>query len=415
MLRDSFYISRAPWHMFWEPNQFPGNPALNPDGTSASTESGATFHWRNPVYIGRGEGRVSAPYRAVAKAQDPFGCALPMASIYYARQTPLDTARARAYADLSATGRAAYAKFIAAPLGPPKDSYCLTVPAKAKAIAASCGSPGALPADQALIDGCRNALSRAYEVVNYLRWGQALPPASKKPLRLGLGYIGVSGEDDLPHRPVNVPSSDYPQYDAEVTVETPLGTAADITLNTRYIVAQKDALQIPGPPVGLTLAPPLPRSPLAADAEVILFIHGMDSRAEEAEMVARRLIQLRNKIVVISVDLPTSGYAETLDHSRVSSLNELGGGVSFSGKAPLLDFIETFVVRFTGSMTADMEPRQPSTRESRPKARIWSRLNSAYSLWAVMQVARPAVSMAAASSTALWTGTLNSSRSMEVT
>ena len=159
-----------------------------------------------------------------------------------------------------------------------------------------------------------------------------------------LGWIAVSGEDDAPHRPVNVPSSNFPQYDLDVVVETPMaaGPVKAVTVHTRYTIAQSQ-------PSGTG-----------------------------------------KNLVIISVDLPTSGYATNLDYNQVSALTDIGNpkwtplpvpiavpvGIEFlvpglppvlppgtiippgtplpdfqaTGKTPLLDFIETFVVRFAETL-----------------------------------------------------------------
>jgi hypothetical protein len=123
----------------------------------------------------------------------------------------------------------------------------------------------------------------------------------------------------------------------------------------------------------------------------------MDSRAEEAEDITKALFTIMQNspknLVVISVDLPTSGYAENLDYDLISALGAIGSpkwtplpfdvpipaelGPFFlaafaaaglpapppiipagtplpdfaaSGRTPLLDFIETFVVRFAETL-----------------------------------------------------------------
>jgi pimeloyl-ACP methyl ester carboxylesterase len=174
---------------------------------------------------------------------------------------------------------------------------------------------------------------------------------------------------------VNVPSSDFPQYDITVSVKNPQGKA--IAVRSRYIVAQKEPPQLPPFPVRRGLAEePTPSIP--ADSEVLLFLHGMDSRAEEATDITNQLFLLRQKnpgkknLVVISVDLPTSGYADNIDHFRISPLEAIGTpkdlmgnpvayalaaknkiaapDFSFTGQTPLLDFIENFVVAFVETL-----------------------------------------------------------------
>ena len=198
-----------------------------------------------------------------------------------------------------------------------------------------------------MLNGCRAALDRAYAVANFLRTGQRgdtpAEKARKTKERLELGWIAVSGEDDSPHRPVNVPSSDFPQYDIDVVVEAPLAARSEktVTVRTRYVIAQS-----PAPPAG----------------------------------------GAAKSLVVISLDLPSSGYSENIDFEWVSPLAEIGSpkwtplpvplvvplelvlamtgqppvlplpvtippGIPLpdfqaTGRTPQLDFIETFIVRF---------------------------------------------------------------------
>ena len=111
---------------------------------------------------------------------------------------------------------------------------------------------------------------------------------------------------------------------------------------------------------------------------MLLFLHGMNSRAEEANDITEQLFMLRRtapgakKLVILSVDLPTSGYADNLDHLLVSPLETIGTpkdllgnpvaysraaqsmaaapDFSFTGETPLLDFIENFVVAFVETL-----------------------------------------------------------------
>ena len=176
--------------------------------------------------------------------------------------------------------------------------------------------------------GCEKALDRAYRVANFLRTGErgdtpALK-AAKIAERNALGWIAVSGEDNSPHRPVNVPSSDYPQFDLDVPVVAPLSATGTnpVHVRTRYTIAQS---QTPG----------------------------------------------RN-LVVVSMDLPTSGYADNLNYNVVSSLNDIGEpkplptllslipltplklDFAATGRTPLLDFIENFVVSFVDTLDGSL-------------------------------------------------------------
>jgi hypothetical protein len=362
--------------------------------------------------IGLNEGRLRSDLRAVARLADPLRCSLPLAATQFALGTAEEAARA--YADLSVTGHNAFAKFS---IAPPDDGYCEGLHTTKK-LPKGCPNIGTAPNDAALLNGCLQALDRAYKVANFLRAGETLHAPSpwfmpdgslnaaapaertrKTNDRKALGWIAVSGEDDKADRPVNVPSSDFPQYDLDVDVEAPLARAPNPTIvpmHTRYIVAQSNA-PAPAfkPATEWTFPTSHPVPTIAPDAEVLLFIHGMDSRAEEADDIIKALFKNPSRsaknLVVISVDLPTSGYAENLDFERVSLLSEIGSpkltplpipivipppltellrgvpgfalvvppGVPLvippgtpipdfaaTGKTPLLDFIEAFVVRF---------------------------------------------------------------------
>jgi hypothetical protein len=246
--------------------------------------------------IGANEGRLRPELRAVAglASAQPFN-ALRQASFKFAVG---DTVWGNAFADLSVTGRKAFAAFSKALPGEP---FCQSLAAQAPA-------PPLTAND--VLNGCRVALDRAYRVANFLRTGErgdtpALK-AAKTAERNLLGWIAVSGEDDSPHRPVNVPSSDYPQYDLQVLVEAPRAMGPKVvSVHTRYTIAQS---LTPG----------------------------------------------RN-LVVISLDLPTSGYADNLNYNDISLLTDIGGpkdpnDFGATGATPLLDFIETFVVRFAETL-----------------------------------------------------------------
>jgi len=239
---------------------------------------------------GQNEGRLITDLRAAAQLADPNN-SLRLASISFSKN---DSVLGNAFADLSVTGHKSFATF---KINPPN---CKSLIDKH-------------PQDDRteILNGCRKALNRAYQVANFLRTGQrGDTPAlktRKTNARNALGWIAVSGEDDSPHRPVNVPSSDFPQYDLSVAVEapTPLEPSKQVTVNTRYTIAQSN-----------------PSGP-------------------------------GKNLVVISVDLPTSGYADNLNYNVISPLLAIGmpknGNTDFAatGATPLLDFIEAFVVRFT--------------------------------------------------------------------
>jgi hypothetical protein len=348
--------------------------------------------------VGAGdEGRRRPDLREVARLAEPTRCSLPLAAHRYAQATVTPTAyerlallaEAQAYADLAVTGRRSFERFRE---DPPGDAYCAAI--AGRQIAAGCPPLGLPPPPDALVTGCQRALKRAYDVANHLRTGQAVTAAGpwfdrdgkrteaaetdhrrKLDARTALGWIAVSGEDDLPHRPVNVPSSDWPQFEIDVEVEVPhqyfgseapgtLGTPFPERVHARYVIAQSrgaalSEAKVPDDAPYTLLPDRLPSIPIASD--VLLFIHGMDSRAEEAELITRELFARHTdsenprNLVVIAVDLPSSGYTETLDYDLVSPLSAIGhpDGIedfSATGHTPLLDFLETFVVRFAEAL-----------------------------------------------------------------
>ena len=254
--------------------------------------------------IGRNEGRLRADLRKAARDADPLQ-SLRIAASKFAAGNVIE---GNAFADLSVTGRQVFQNFLKAKLG------------EASCVSMSSEHPPQL-SESAVLIGCRTALDRAYRVANFLRTGQRGDTPAEKTRktseRIALGWIAVSGEDDSPHRPVNAPSSDYPQYDFDVVVEAPRSRGAKrVTVHTRYVIAQ--------------------------------------SQTANPNSTARNL-------VVISLDLPSSGYSENLDYEQVSPLTDIGNpkftflpvapGVPVpdfqaTGETPLLDFIENFIVRF---------------------------------------------------------------------
>ncbi|HET8707471.1 MAG TPA: ricin-type beta-trefoil lectin domain protein [Pseudomonadales bacterium] len=370
--------------------------------------------------LGANEGRLRTDLRDAARTADPLGCSLKLSALSFATG---NAELGRAYADLSVTGHNAFTRFRAAK---PNNDFCTNL-SLAQPTVAGCPKAPALPSNKfILVDGCKQALNRAYTVANYLRDGEPLrlPPVwtlhnalptvayqieakRKREERKALGWIAVSGEDDSPHRPVNVPASDFPQYDLQVDVPAPFAIppySPVVHMRTRYTVAQSmNALPARSAVAPYTLsADTIPSIP--TDSDVIIFIHGMDSRAEEAEGITQSLFKemagkghTRN-LVVIAVDLPTSGFADNLDYLQVSPLGIIGSpkwsylpvplpipsellytlpglaglpGIpltppgtpaivippfapipdfGMTGQTPLLDFIENFIVQFVNTL-----------------------------------------------------------------
>ena len=303
--------------------------------------------------FGANEGRLRAELRAAAKGANPVFDLCESAKAF-ARD---DTVLGRAFADLSVTGKKSFAQFRKIP---PTESNLAGCAGNTQAVA--------------------SALNRAYNVANAIRFANS-------PDRRRLGWIAVSGEDDQPHRPVNVPAAEFPQYDLAVTVPVRgyngMRPPRPITVSTRYMMAH--------PPPGGLAKPPhdagrvVPADPipvLDADAEVIIFIHGMDSRLEEALDLTHALHKIgaknHKKYVVIAMDLPTSGYAENIDHLRIASLETTGVAkfrpvgprdveitdlkifdAGTRNNVPVVDFIEDFIVAFVETL----DRQQPGLKQ----------------------------------------------------
>jgi pimeloyl-ACP methyl ester carboxylesterase len=272
-----------------------------------------------------------------------------------------------AFADLAVTGRRAYMDFI---LRRPREGGpggLIESAVMARLVAA--GASGWTPA--LIGKATSEVLDRAYQVAWFLR---------AQTDRGGLGWIAVSGEDDLPHRPVNVPRTPFPQHDLSFTVPGDLG---EVVVQTRFAIATADEPPAPPalPPPGRNLPPVLDEptlgKTLGKDNRIILFINGSDSRLEEANDLIPKLVRLPDGrpsgYTVLTLDLPGSGYASQIDHAK-----EIGpwtpsitvsppvpgfptgvvvgdpGSVSIS----LLPFMERFIIRFVAAL---------STRLGRPR------------------------------------------------
>ncbi len=206
--------------------------------------------------------RLKPEYRAVAQAKNPTN-ALAHAAVSYALN---NVGQGNAYADLALTGRGAYDAFRS---HQPSDNEILQAAQRLQFGPFRLNLPVT-----ALQIGVQVAKIRAYQVAWALRNpdGQAAYELRRK-----LGWIAVSGEDDPPARPVNVPSSipifgpngkqtsAYPQYEIPVTMcsaanapyvpyECAPGTAGSVTFKIRYTVASSQAAA-PGR-TGITAAVP---------------------------------------------------------------------------------------------------------------------------------------------------------------
>ena len=304
-----------------------------PDADEQVCATGPASHAPHPDLLAADRGcdglafcaRLGADLRAVAAAADPR-LALQRSAEAFARFSEggrdRDHRRARAFADLAVSGGRAYAAF--ARWRPQRPSE---VPGSAEETAKA------------------RALERAYRVA----WALRGPPSVRLALRPALGYVAVSSEDDLPHRPVNVVSP-LVQADLAMTVEGRAGRP--IALRVRVAQASSEPLASTGAPaVGL-----LPEEPLRLPAHgpVLLSVHGHASLAEEAvalfpALVARARADGR-PLTVIAVDLPSNAYSTHVDYTEVGDPADAQAG---------LRFLDRFLIELVDAL----EARQPGLSE----------------------------------------------------
>jgi hypothetical protein len=279
-------------------------------------------------------GRLVRPLRDAAETQDPAGILARAACAFHAE----DETFATALADLAVTGREAFRRFSREL----PDERSVVARAEARLAAAGVGAAEADVARAATF-----VLDRAYRVATVLRG----PPGAAARARRGLGWIAVSGEDDPPHRPVNVASAPYPQH----TVQVSVGGA---TVETRFFVATEEGGHASSEKPYSRVLPRESRPEIPDDHRVILFLHGHSSRAEEALDIVRPLLEAGRargqRFAIVSFDLPSNGYSSMLEHTEVakSHLTSFPAGIFDRGRVqtPLLDFLEEFVVAFVDAL-----------------------------------------------------------------
>jgi pimeloyl-ACP methyl ester carboxylesterase len=161
-----------------------------------------------------------------------------------------------------------------------------------------------------------------------------------------LGWIAVSGENDPPDYPVNVQIASHqcqcPQFHQSIIVD-------GINLDIRYLIASSQGQNWTQPQI-------------PAGNEVIIFIHGEGSRAEEALDLIPALFSAGSAagrhITIVAPDLPGSGYTTRLKdgvrktpvHKEIADVPAISGPPKvdtspFTG-APVLDFVEHTISAF---------------------------------------------------------------------
>ncbi|HLJ30169.1 MAG TPA: PAN domain-containing protein [Candidatus Angelobacter sp.] len=308
----------------------PPEPAATRDKYTTGTGPVDNYPGAPGSVMGANEGRLRNELRDAAKAKDPINDLCLAAKRFTSNHPasgndPSDHDFGNAFADLAVTGRHAFATFVTKH---PVEATLQASPACAGA------SPASLTA----------ALNRAYEVAAALRM------AHDSPQRKALGWIAVSGEDDQPYLPVDVPGTEGPGRASYPLFHIPV-TTHGITITSRYMIAHATppVFTQPAPLLNMGAGRVVPAETLptlAADAEVIIFIHGMDSKSEEALDLTEALHrQPGHNWTVISMDLPSSGYADNIDNGRIGPLSAVA-----CHNTPVVDFIEDFIVEFVNAL-----------------------------------------------------------------
>jgi acetyl esterase/lipase len=344
------------------------------DPTNLSKTDDLVHVFRNLPYTGptspENDGRLADFLRALARSADPKMMLANAVSLRLGRPIdpvdwleprqlddtspiPVDDHLIRAMAQLAVTGRNAFDAFVT---WTPDDHNLIDE------FNTRFSNPAVDPAQ--LQQEAHWVLDQAYTAL----WAIRSNEPGWRAHRSELGWIAASGYDDTPHRPVNVPTAPYPQYDIEfdVPVPNPNATNQALTVTARYMIAsaltfvgpndpQRSAFGDPAPPVlqapvGSFSPTPAPRAiPQDAPAippndKIIIYIHGGGSRAEEAVDMASWLIVEGKAIgldyTVISLDLPNSAYGASFDVSCVV-------GPSYdSSKLQILKFEQEYIIGF---------------------------------------------------------------------
>ena len=188
-----------------------------------------------------------------------------------------------------------------------------------------------------------------------------------------MGWIAVSGFDDTPHRPVNVPTAPYPQYDLDVALQGKSGTVRPsprATWSPRPAGGSGPRTRRsprscnPGPD-GARRTDPRPAGwrrsrgrcrrthPVIPGSKIILYVHGGGSKAEEAVDMANWFIiegaKAGEKYTVLSLDLPNSAYGSTFDLSEVT-----GAVVRLRRGWTSCNFVVHYVIAFIEALDASV-------------------------------------------------------------
>ena len=306
-------------------------------------------HLSDEMTVQEHDRRLNDPLRQLAALKDPLQILANAVTSSLAANPDNDLVRATA--QLAVTGRASFEAFVQ---NPPQDADLVK---KVKDL-----NRGVNFDPVKLQNAAHSVLDIAYTAL----WAIRSNDPGWRSFRTTMDWIAVSGFDDTPHRPVNVPTAPYPQYDIELMVPAPnpkLG--GSITLKTRYMVASAHTfvgpnnpdqvgfrdpasalLQAPSGPFSSVPAPrtvPQDTPNIPANNKIIVYIHGGGSRAEEAVDMANWLIveghAIGREYTVISFDLPNSAYGTPFEAADVA------GSYDYDN-LNILQFEQQFIIQF---------------------------------------------------------------------
>jgi hypothetical protein len=286
-LTPSSYNKAAPYGNFGKMTL--GSPITSSFAESISTPNWAKRYLEVPSSFldspkNENENRVSSLLRSMAKCD--LKTLLAYAAIGTAAQPMigdprvlvpinLSPAEVDALAQLAVTSRWGFNVFA---YWRPKDADLI---AYIKTMTGVVGAIGRNLSQPVLLANVQNVLRMAYITANLLR--------AKDPLTYAQfvfsPWMAVSGEDNHPHRPVNVPSAPFPQYDLALKVDAyPVVIRYAIASTSNRIDTKINNIMHPVLPVGYDFGYNLPdETPsIPASDKIIIYIHGDGSRLEEA-------------------------------------------------------------------------------------------------------------------------------------
>lgn len=331
------------------------------------------FPYQGPTTT-ENDGRLADFLRAMAHSTDPRLMLANAVSIWLSGPTtpvawgdgtitspapiPADPDLAGALAQLAVTGRCAFGAFAE---WTPQDSDLVAVYSSA--------FPDSTFTAAQIQDAATCVLNAAYSAL----WAIRSNDPSWRSARTVQPWLAVSGFDDTPHRPVNVPTAPYPQYDLSFTV--PLaGLGGTLGVTTRYMIASAGTWVGPddpdvasfttpsAPDADILLAPPgnpitspprtIPRDlpSIPAGNKIIVYLHGGGSRSEEAVDMANWFIiggyELGDNYTVISFDMPNSAFGAPFGLAKVAGTNY------DHGQLDVLRFEQDYIIAFIEELDA---------------------------------------------------------------